>query len=290
MSNRDPAQCLVALMSGEWQVGQANNGPAGGRPCAPPLGDSTLRSALHMQRVMLAGTVASGYVHDINNLLTVIEHGAAAAVDALPQDHPARYEVQLALQAAATAGAMSRGLLSFVRRQPHAVGFVDLRDLLARSLPLLRRIIGQRIVIETRLEPATWTVWASPVQIEQILLNLLVNARNAMPHGGRVMITTSNLYAGEDQGLAPGAYVCLTIADSGAGIGAELIGRAFEPFVTADPSGNGTGLGLATCRYLVQQLGGAITLQSRPGEGTTCSIYLPRAEGAWDDLDSPICC
>lgn len=278
MTEHSSAQCLVALMSGDLDCAVAPDGQASeGRVCAAFDADGLAETAAHMQRVILMGTIASGYVHDVNNLLTMIEHGAATVAEALPADHQARGDLELVLRSSAMISAVTRRLLAFVRRDPIEATSVDPRQLLEHSLPFLRRLLGSRVVVATDFDPETWRVWADVVSIEQILLNLLVNARNAMPGGGRVTISTANVYAGEGRGLRPGAYVRLSVADTGVGIGDSLIDRVFEPFVSEGGAGKGAGLGLATCRFLAECLGGGINVTSRPGEGTTFSIFLPRA-------------
>lgn len=230
---------------------------------------------LHLQRMMLMGSVASGYVHDLNNLLTVIVAEAALAEEALPAGHPCRESLGDILRASSSAGAITRRLLDFVRRQPVRRGPIDLHRLIEDYLPLGARLVGRQVRISAAIDPRLWPVRADPVQIEQLLLNLLINARDAMPDGGAVSITATNVRADPARQGRGGEYVCLTVADSGVGMGPEIAAHLFEPFVSGGESG--VGLGLATCHCIVCQLGGTIEVESAPGSGATFRIHLPRA-------------
>lgn len=231
---------------------------------------------LQSQRAMLLGMVAGGYVHDINNLLTVIEGGALFATEDLPVEHEAHEHLAAVRQAAIVAAGMSRRLLAFVRRQSLVVNGLDLRDFCREALPLFGRLLGSRIMLQADIPQALWLVRADRLQVEQLLMNLLVNARDAMPEGGSVQVRAYNTFAGEAEGVAPGQYVCLEVVDAGGGIDPAIRHRLFEPFFSGKTGGKGVGLGLATCSHIVSELRGAITVESTLGAGATFRVYLPR--------------
>jgi signal transduction histidine kinase len=166
--------------------------------------------------------------------------------------------------------------MAFVRRRPPEPCSTSLSQLAEECLPLLARLLSQQLVLTSRLGPELWPVRADRVQLEQVLLNLLINARDAMPDGGEVTVAAANVEAGPAEGVPPGEYVRLSVIDTGPGLSPELLERLFTPFVTAGP--RGVGLGLFSCYLVVHQLGGAIQVESAPGCGTTFQIYLPRAE------------
>lgn len=248
-----------------------------GRGCAALDRDELSELALQSQRVMLLGTVAGGYVHDLSTMLMAIDLITFSAVAQLPEGHPARVELEHVRVASESARAMAGQLLAFVRRRPPAPRPIELRTLLERSLALMARLLGRGVTLRAELATDLWLVLGEPVQIEQILMNMLTNARNAMPHGGTVTVEATNLVAGPAEGVEPGEYVCLRIADTGVGMSEATLARLFEPFFTGDLAGESTGLGLPTCKYLVERLGGAVQVASSPGEGTTFRVYLPRA-------------
>jgi two-component system cell cycle sensor histidine kinase/response regulator CckA len=220
--------------------------------------------------------LAGGYVHDINNLLTVIEGGALLAAEELSVEHVAQEHLSAVRQSAITAGAMSRRLLGFVRRQPMVAEPLDLCSFCRDGVPLFGRLLGSRIWLQVECQPELWQVRADRLQVEQLLMNLLVNARDAMPEGGMVQVVAHNLLAGEPEGLLPGDYVCIEVRDTGVGIDPAIRERLFEPFATSKGPGKGVGLGLATCNHIVSELGGAIGVESELGVGTSFRVYLPR--------------
>jgi PAS domain S-box-containing protein len=243
------------------------------------------------QRLESLGQLAGGIAHDFNNLLGVILNYAdfiLDAVEAAPGDvEPLFASVQAdtkaIFQAAHTGAALTRQLLIFGRRDPVQPRLLDL-DVVVRGLePLLRRTIGEDIDLRLSLDSHSAMVRADPGRLEQVLLNVAVNARDAMPSGGRLTIATSVLELDDAAALAagiePGPWVHVAMSDTGVGMSASVAARAFEPFFTTKPKGHGTGLGLATVFGIVRDAGGQVVIQSCPGEGTTVAIYLPAAEG-----------
>ena len=248
---------------------------------------------LQSQKMEGIGRLAGGVAHDFNNLLTaILGYVEMCKVDLppeLPIDHPARLDLQEVATAGERAATLTRQLLAFASRQIVAPKRLDLSVLVADSLKMLQRLLGDDIEIETALEPGTGTVEADAGQIHQVLVNLTVNARDAMPNGGRLLIETANEILGSDAarahpGALPGPYVLLAVADTGVGMNADVRSHIFEPFFTTKGLGKGTGLGLATCHGIVRQMGGHILVYSEPGQGTTFRIYLPRKDGAADPL------
>lgn len=232
-----------------------------------------------IQRTMLVGLMASSYIHDLNNLLTIIEGGAMLAADDLPADHPAQESLGAVHRASRTARDLSRRLSAFLRRQPIAPRPVDLYKLALEWEPLPERVLGATAHLKARLDPDLWPVCADPVQIEQVVLNLVVNARDAMPAGGTVELSWSNVWLEADECLPAGGYICLTVSDSGVGMEPEVLERLFEPFFSTKKQLHGLGLGLATCHGIIGELGGAIRVESAPGQGATFRVYLPRYLG-----------
>ncbi|MEO6446028.1 MAG: ATP-binding protein, partial [Gemmatimonadaceae bacterium] len=190
--------------------------------------------------------------------------------------------------AARRAEDLTRQLLSFARRQVIEPKVLDLNQLTTNVERMLRRLIGEDVELETSLAHAVWRVRADPSQLEQVLVNLAVNGRDAMPNGGRLTIETSNVvldegYRERHAAVVPGKYVLLSVSDNGTGIDSAVLPMIFEPFFTTKESGSGTGLGLATCYGIVKQAGGHIWAYSEPGKGATFKIYLPRATGELED-------
>lgn len=232
-----------------------------------------------IQRTILVGLMASSYIHDLNNLLTVIEGGTILAADELPAEHSAQESLSTVHQAARSARELSRRLNAFVRRQPIAQRPIDLYRLAIEWEPLLGRILGATAQLRTRIDPDLWLIKADPVQIEQLMINLILNARDAMPAGGTVELSWTNVWLEDDETLPAGGYVCLTVSDSGVGMGPEVLERLFEPFFSTKKQLHGLGLGLATCQGIVVALGGAIRVESAVGAGSTFRVYLPRYLG-----------
>ena len=271
---------------------------AGGTPIAYDglIQDITERRALQdqllqSQKMEGIGRLAGGVAHDFNNLLTaILGYVEMCKLDLpaeLPAEHPARLDLQEVATAGERAASLTRQLLTFASRQMVAPVRLDLSSLVSDSLKMLQRMLGDDIEIETALDPGIGTVEADSGQIQQLLVNLTVNARDAMPEGGRLLIETSDEDIDEESaraypGATPGPYVLLAVADTGVGMTEEVRAHLFEPFFTTKELGKGTGLGLATCHGIVKSVGGHIRVYSEPGQGTTFRVYLPRKAGAAD--------
>jgi two-component system, cell cycle sensor histidine kinase and response regulator CckA len=234
------------------------------------------------QKMEAVGQLAGGIAHDFNNLLTVI-NGFTELLGArlAPDDPLASYIAEIGF-AGERASALTRQLLAFSRRQVLQPKVLDVNEVVIGMQGMLRRLISEDISVEARLDPALGHVEADPSQLEQVVLNLVVNARDAMRPGGAVTIHTANVEVNgssspHQTGIPSGSYVCLSIADTGCGMDAETRQRIFEPFFTTKEQGKGTGLGLSTVYGIVKQSGGEVRVQSEPGRGTTFEIYLPRA-------------
>ena len=236
----------------------------------------------HAQKMEAVGQLAGGVAHDFNNLLTVMKVNAEFLIEELDRRDPRREQALEIRGATDRAAGLTRQLLAFSRKQILNPRVVDLDAIIDNMRPMLARLIGEDVVITTRTSARLGAVLADPGQLEQILMNLLVNARDAMPHGGRVTIETANVeldgsYAIERQGhVEPGRYVMLAVSDSGTGMTREVCEHIFEPFFTTKEPGKGTGLGLSTVYGIVKQSGGYIWVYSEPGRGTTFKIYFPR--------------
>ncbi|HET7752551.1 MAG TPA: response regulator [Anaeromyxobacteraceae bacterium] len=238
------------------------------------------------------GRLAGGIAHDFNNLLTVILSCAEALKEEVAAGRAASAaDLDDIVAAGRRAAELTRQLLTFARKQVIAPVPLDLNATLKGLQALLRRVLGERIAIVSEPEPALWTVRCDPVQIEQVVLNLVLNARDAMPAGGTLLLATSNVEVPEGFAAAPelkpGRYVRLTVRDSGHGMSREVQRHAFEPFFTTKPLGSGTGLGLAMAYGVAQQGGGAIAIDSAPGRGTSVDVYLPRDDGRAEVFPEP---
>ena len=234
----------------------------------------------HSQRLEAVGRLAGGVAHDFNNLLTAIIGDGTLLQEELPGDHPGRTYVQGIMEAAGRAAHLTRSLLAFSRKQPMRPRPVDLAEVVRGVERLVRRVVGEDVDLRVSLPDEPLTVVGDPAQLEQVLVNLCTNARDAMPRGGRLTLAagTATLPAGEAaaRGLAgPGPWVRLSVADSGEGIRPEDLPRIFEPFFTTKGVGRGTGLGLSIVDGIVRQHGGHIGVESRVGQGTTFTLLLP---------------
>jgi two-component system, cell cycle sensor histidine kinase and response regulator CckA len=236
------------------------------------------------QRLEAVGRFAGGVAHDFNNVLLVINGYTDMALSSLHERDPVRRDLLEVKEAGQRAAALTRQFLALSRRQVLAVEVLDVNALIARVENMLRRLIGEDVELATVLAPDLWRIKADPGQLEQIILNLAANARDALPGGGRFMIETANVtlddrQGGNRYGEAVGPQVMLTASDNGCGMDAQTMSRVFEPFFTTKEKGKGTGLGLAIVYGIVKQSGGSIRVQSEPGKGTTFNILFPRAEG-----------
>ncbi len=235
------------------------------------------------QKLEAIGRLAGGVAHDFNNLLTVIT-GYTEMLSTEVKDRPEWLEYTQEIQyAAGRASALTSQLLAFSRRQISQPRLLDLNEVVTHSLKLLRRVIGEDIEIAMHLEPGLGKIKADPIHIDQVIMNLVVNARDAMGGGGKLTIETANRtldrdYAGKHIGVEPGPYCMLAISDTGTGMNAATRDRLFEPFFTTKEAGKGTGLGLAIVYGVVKQNGGEIMVYSELGKGTTFKIYLPMIE------------
>ena len=244
----------------------------------------------HAQKMEAVGRLAGGIAHDFNNILTAIDGFAQLALDDLPPG-AVRSDVEEIRRNAERAAALTHQLLAFSRRQVLRPAIVEPSDVVEALIPMLRRILGEDVELTWEPDPSRGRVVVDPSQLEQVLVNLAVNARDAMPTGGRLEISIRSIavdeaYAAQHPGATPGAYVVLVVADTGIGMDPETKAHLFEPFYTTKPLGVGTGLGLATVHGIVHQSGGYISFESTQGGGTTFSVYLPRVEAG--DADAPV--
>lgn len=242
--------------------------------------EQQLRQAQKMDAV---GQLAGGIAHDFNNLLTVICGYSSAALFELREGDPVRTDIEEVLAAGERAATLTRQLLAFSRKQVLAPQPLGLNAVVQRSERMLRRLIGENVELVVTYEPKLGIVTADPGQLDQVIVNLAVNGRDAIGEVGTLTIETANAelderYAHEHIGVRPGAYVRLTVRDTGMGMSAEVQSRIFEPFFTTKELGKGTGLGLSTVYGIVQQSGGQVFVSSVLGKGTTFDIYLPRTD------------
>jgi signal transduction histidine kinase/DNA-binding response OmpR family regulator len=242
------------------------------------------RQQQRTQRLETIGQLAGGVAHDFNNLLTVINSYTSFALSELEEKSPLREDLQQVLGAGKRASALTRQLLAFSRKQVLQPKILDLNEVVVGLDRMLGRVIGEDVTIRTRLSEDLGRVSADPAQLEQVLMNLVVNARDAMPRGGTLTVTTANAQLDVQTARRhhpdgrPGRYVVLSVADTGEGMDAETRERVFEPFFTTKTKDQGTGLGLATVYGIVRQSEGAIEVESQPGRGATFRIFLPRVE------------
>ncbi|MBW2700841.1 MAG: response regulator [Deltaproteobacteria bacterium] len=242
-----------------------------------------LEEQLHQaQKMESIGRLAGGVAHDFNNILCAITGNASLALDDLSSEDPLHESIVEIASAAARASRLTRQLLAFSRKQVIAPRVINLSDLIENLHPMLRRLLGEDTILKTSPKKDLGHVLADPSQIEQVVLNLAINARDAMPDGGELLIETADIvlddaYCAMHATTKPGAYVMLAVSDTGAGMSAEIREKVFEPFFTTKQLGQGTGLGLATVHGIVEQSGGRIEVYSEEGRGTSFKIFFPRA-------------
>ena len=236
------------------------------------------------------GRLAGGIAHDFNNVLGAILGWVELACNDVPPDSKVRQRLQRIRDQAERAAGLTAQLLAFARRQVLQRKRISLNAIVEQGTKLLRTAIGEHIEVRVSAAPDLLSVVADPAQLDQVLMNLCLNARDSMPQGGRLTIATENVDVGDGlrspANLAPGRYVMLSVSDTGTGMDAQTLERIFEPFFTTKELGKGTGLGLATVYGIVQQHGGTIECESQPGQGTVFRIFLPGASGAPEERDS----
>jgi PAS domain S-box-containing protein len=238
------------------------------------------QALLKSQRLEAIGQLTGGVAHDFNNLLTIVT-GNLELLEPFVDDERARDHMRRAAKAADAGARLTGRLLTFARRRHLEPEVVNLNDQVRVMTELLQRTLGESIHLTTTLAPNLWTTRIDPSETENAILNLAINARDAMPNGGKLILETSNATfdhrdAGPEAGVAPGDYVRLSVSDSGTGMTKDVLSRAFEPFFTTKPQGRGTGLGLSTIYGFVKQSNGNVTIYSELGKGTTINLYLPR--------------
>jgi two-component system, cell cycle sensor histidine kinase and response regulator CckA len=236
------------------------------------------------QKMESVGRLAGGIAHDFNNMLGVILGRAEMALEQIDPMEPVYEDLAEIQKAGKRSADLTRQLLAFARKQTVAPMALNLNETIAGMLKMLKRLIGENIEIDWKPALNLWPVMMDPSQIDQILANLCVNARDAISGAGKIILKTENCtlddeYCAVQTNLVPGEYVRLTVNDNGCGMGKEILDRIFEPFFTTKKTGEGTGLGLATIYGIVKQNNGCINVYSRPGQGTTFSIYIPRYHG-----------
>ena len=241
------------------------------------------------QKMEAIGRLAGGIAHDFNNILTIIKGYSQLSLSELKEGHPLKENIEGIIKSTDRATDLIRKILAFSRRQVMEMRVLDLNTLLMDLDRLLRRIIGEDIELVTVLAEDLGRVKVDPGQIEQVILNLAVNAKDAMPNGGKLTLETANTeldetYARNHIAVIPGRYVMLSMSDTGAGMSPEVKERIFEPFFTTKEKGKGTGLGLSTVYGIVKQSGGNIWVYSEPGQGTTFKIYFPREEEPLEEI------
>jgi two-component system cell cycle sensor histidine kinase/response regulator CckA len=243
--------------------------------------EDQLRQSHKMEAV---GRLAGGIAHDFNNLLSVVLGRSEMVIRELREGDPIRADVEEIRRAGERASELTRQLLTFSRRQVIETRVLDLDEMLTAMDRMLRRLVGENVELISASSPGLWSIRADPGSIDQVFMNLAINARDAMPGGGKLRMETANVVLDDDYarghlGAKAGSYVMLAVTDTGVGMDRETQARMFEPFFTTKPTGQGTGLGLSTVFGIVQQSGGYITAYSEPGVGTTFKVYLPRVDG-----------
>jgi signal transduction histidine kinase len=308
----DIAAAARRIASGDWTIEAPVRGSEEAKTLATSFNEMTtsLRHSheevrkrdeqlLQAQKMEAIGRLAGGVAHDFNNMLTAIIGYGELLMFSLEETDARRGQAKEILEAAGRAAGLTRQLLIFSRRHAFEPQPIALDAIVAGVYKMLRRLIGEHIDLVSQHEGGPWRVHADPGQMEQVLMNLAVNARDAMPTGGRLEVRLTNVQVKDTRpaipsDLQPGRYVQLAVSDTGCGMDADVVSHIFEPFFTTKPEGQGTGLGLSTVYGIVQQSAGAIEVESQPGQGTTFRVYLPEvsetgaaAEGIQEATASP---
>jgi signal transduction histidine kinase/DNA-binding response OmpR family regulator len=278
-----------ALAAAQAELRSANEALSGEAAQRETLAEQLRQS----QKMEAIGQLTGGLAHDFNNMLAVVIGSVNLAKRRLggaDQAEAVRY-LDSALEGAEHAATLTHRLLAFSRRQPLAPEPLDPNKMVSGMAEMLRRTLGEQVRLEAVFAGGLWRGFADPSQLETTILNLALNARDAMPEGGKLTIETSNAYLDEEYaarevGIPPGQYVLVAVTDTGTGMSREVIERAFDPFFTTKPSGRGTGLGLSQVYGFVRQSGGHVKIYSEPGHGTTVKIYLPRHHGLAEAPDA----
>jgi CheY-like chemotaxis protein len=230
------------------------------------------------------GSLTGGVAHDFNNLLTIMIGNLDLLQMDLAGNGPAEHKVETILQAALRGSDLTRQMLAFSRRQPLQPKRVDANELIGNTTRLLTRTLGEHVIVDLRTASDLWPILVDGSQLEAALVNIAINARDAMPEGGTLIIETRNMqldadYAAHHLEVTPGDYIAIEITDTGTGIPPDVLARVFEPFFTTKEPGKGTGLGLSMVFGFIKQSGGHLNVYSEVGQGTTFKLYLPRAAG-----------
>ena len=252
--------------------------------------EESQRQLREAQQLEAIGRLAGGVAHDFNNLLAAIMSYADLILQSLPPHDKHREDVEEIKRAGRHAAELTRQLLAFSRQQVLQRSVLNLNEVVHDAIGLLQRLVGPSVQVEVAFDPQPWLVKADRIQIEQVLMNLATNARDAMPAGGTLRIATGHVNVASDEASGrqqtPGQYVWIEVRDTGTGIPPEILPKIFDPFFTTKDLGKGTGLGLATVYGIVRQSNGAIYVDSHPGEGAKFTIYLPRTmDGPERSLD-----
>lgn len=250
----------------------------------------TLVQLQQAQKMETVGNLTGGIAHDFNNLLGILIGNLDLLKEMLEEDEEASELVDAALEAGLRGKDLNRRLLAFARRQSLQPETIDVNETLTSMSKLLQRSLGERVEISIRSSANIWPITVDPTQLETAILNLGVNARDAMPNGGRLLIETANVHLDEnaavaDEEIIPGPYVMLAVSDEGVGMAKEIVKRVFDPFFTTKEVGQGTGLGLSMVHGFIKQSGGHVSIYSEKGRGTTVKLFLPRDENAVTESD-----